>query len=489
MHLTTTDTWQPPVPGRAPAGAPVPARFVSRDLLSSFCKDFRSIAGATLLTFCATCGVVLVLKPHYVADATLLVLLSPDYASRQVAGMAPGSGEMLDRDAFLKSELDILTSRSLEETAVSRIGADTLYPGISDPSWLERARQALFGGPAPDPQAAATGKFALNFDAAADKTGNILNVSFRNRDPAVAANAVNTMIALYLEKRHELYSDVQSQALAQQAADLRRQLESAEQALSDFKAKSGILNYATQRDLLLHQRDDLTRDLQAGDSAAAQASESRAAAEAQLNHTTPDVVTQDEVDTRRQAELAAVGAQITGSTVRHGRNTVYESLNLDRARAAISLQAAHARHDADVQQLAEVQDRLVKLEASGVELDRLERARATLDASYQTVAKALADRQLVEDVDAKKASNVRIIQAAEPPAKPTNTRLVVFAAGVLLSLFMGALVAVLSNLFRRGYIAPETLERRLGVPVLASIPDLGGVDRDYGRLSNYGPAD
>jgi capsular polysaccharide biosynthesis protein len=62
----------------------------------------------------------------------------------------------------------------------------------------------------------------------------------------------------------------------------------------------------------------------------------------------------------------------------------------------------------------------------------------------------------------------------------------VLAAGVMLSIFMGALVAVLSNLLRRGYISPETLERRLGIPVLASIPDLGGVDRRFGGVVSYG---
>jgi hypothetical protein len=38
-------------------------------------------------------------------------------------------------------------------------------------------------------------------------------------------------------------------------------------------------------------------------------------------------------------------------------------------------------------------------------------------------------------------------------------------------------------------MSPETLERRLGVPVLASIPDLAALDRSYGRMSHFGPAD
>jgi uncharacterized protein involved in exopolysaccharide biosynthesis len=157
MQLTTTDHWQPPVPSRTPAGAPQPQRFVSRDLLSSFCKDFRRIALAAGVTFAIAGTVAVLLPPRYVSEATLLVLLSPDYAARQIAGSNPGSGEMLDRDAFLKSELEILTSRSLEAAAVNKIGAETLYPSLFRPSWLSRAKHAVLGGPVADPKAQAVG--------------------------------------------------------------------------------------------------------------------------------------------------------------------------------------------------------------------------------------------------------------------------------------------------------------------------------------------
>jgi capsular polysaccharide biosynthesis protein len=62
----------------------------------------------------------------------------------------------------------------------------------------------------------------------------------------------------------------------------------------------------------------------------------------------------------------------------------------------------------------------------------------------------------------------------------------VIGAGALASLVIGVTVALLSHLFRRGYLSPEALERRLGVPVLASIPDLSRLDRSFDRLSDYG---
>lgn len=92
--------------------------------------------------------------------------------------------------------------------------------------------------------------------------------------------------------------------------------------------------------------------------------------------------------------------------------------------------------------------------------------------SPRAVAKAFDDRALQENVMARKAANVRVIQQAETPVAPTNLRLMIFAAGALLSLFAGVLAAVLSNAFGRGYISPEAIDHGLGLPVLVAVPVL-----------------
>jgi capsular polysaccharide biosynthesis protein len=79
---------------------------------------------------------------------------------------------------------------------------------------------------------------------------------------------------------------------------------------------------------------------------------------------------------------------------------------------------------------------------------------------------------LQELVSAKKAANVRVIQPAEIPVNADNLRMVVLAAGMMLCLFVGLAAAMLSEVFRRGYISSEKLERELGMPVLANVPVL-----------------
>jgi capsular polysaccharide biosynthesis protein len=83
--------------------------------------------------------------------------------------------------------------------------------------------------------------------------------------------------------------------------------------------------------------------------------------------------------------------------------------------------------------------------------------------------KTLHERQMVEDVGAKRATNVRVIETASAPLKPAPIRLVIVAAGLMLAVIVALLTAFLSEFLRRGYISAERLERDLGIPVLVSV--------------------
>jgi capsular polysaccharide biosynthesis protein len=101
--------------------------------------------------------------------------------------------------------------------------------------------------------------------------------------------------------------------------------------------------------------------------------------------------------------------------------------------------------------------------------------------------KALDERMFQEDVMAKKTSNVRVIQPAEVPVAPNNLRMMIIGAGAALSLFAGVAAAFLSEVLRRGYLTPETLEHRVRVPVLVSVPKLPSPPRPITAIASAGP--
>ena len=55
----------------------------------------------------------------------------------------------------------------------------------------------ILGGGAIDPAKQAVERFDAALDVEASKDANVITVSFRNRDPVVAAETVNTLIVLY----------------------------------------------------------------------------------------------------------------------------------------------------------------------------------------------------------------------------------------------------------------------------------------------------
>ena len=237
---------------------------------------------------------------------------------------------------------------------------------------------------------------------------------------------------------------------------LRGELDQAGHAYADFKEKNKISDYSTQRQYLLRQQSDTSQDLQQADRDVAQATQRVAVLQRDFDKLPKDIVQYRDSPT----------------VLPRGRPVVLDTLEVDRSRAEQDLQAAKARHDTDVAQLAKLDDQLKSLDQKEFELERLDGRRKLVDENFRSVAKAFDDRALQENVMAKKTANVRVIQDAETPVAPTNLRLMIFAAGVLLSLFAGVLAAVLSNAFRRGYISPEAIEHGLGLPVLVSVPVL-----------------
>jgi uncharacterized protein involved in exopolysaccharide biosynthesis len=449
-----------------------PQGSVLRAIFNGVFKDIRRI----LLSMAAVLAIALIsaltAKPSYVASSTLLVLLSSEYSPRAAGDDAKSAAIVLERDAVLKNEVEILTSATLEKETLRRIGVGVVYPdSLKPPGILAQLTKEIgnrvaslfekFGSHKAqprviDPLDLAGAKFAKDLTATPDKAGNIITVNFQNRDPVVAADVLNAQINAYLAKRQELLRDSQTTVLAAQAEALRKELDQAGHDYADFKATNNISDYSTQRQLLLRQQSDTAQDLQQADRDIAQATQRVAVLQQDYDKLPKDTVQYRDIPT----------------VLPRGRPVVLDSMVLDRSRAQQDLQAARARRETDVAQLAKLDDQIRKMDQKEFELQRLDGRRKLIDENFRSVVKALDDRSLQENVMAKKTTNVRVIQEAEAPIAPTNLRLMISVAGVLLSLFAGVATAALSNAFRRGFISPEPLEHSLGLPVLVSVPVL-----------------
>jgi uncharacterized protein involved in exopolysaccharide biosynthesis len=463
-----------------------------------------------------------VVVPTYTAQASLLVLLSPEYAYHAEAGSDEIINGALQQDSILNSEVQILTSPAIEEASIRQIGLDKLYPGAGTGikqrlENLAAAAARLVGFPMPatdpgiDPVKRAVGRFGKKLSATADKTASVIQVSFAHKNPDVAAAVVNAVIANYLSQRQKIYLDLQSNVVAQQAEGLRQKLDQASQAITEFQAANGISDFDAQMAILLRRQDDLTQDLFNTDSTIAEAGSRLTAIDQQLKSTPSDIVlgSQNEADLRTstlrsnlanmrqqeatleqnyvetaqpvveikreieqlQAELDRANQDQNPSSVQRGRNSVYDALALDRAHTTETVDGAQGRRTQLAAQLDATKTAIADLQKKRQTLEELRRQKDILEQNYATTTKTLSDRQMIESIDAKKAANVRVIQPAEIPINPAPIRMLLLVAAPFLSIFLGFMTALLSDVFRKGYLSSETIERNLGLPVIASISD------------------
>ncbi|HVJ42140.1 MAG TPA: Wzz/FepE/Etk N-terminal domain-containing protein [Dongiaceae bacterium] len=482
-----------------------------RELLNSAFKDARRIVLAIAFVLLAAIAAAAIKTPLYTAHATLLVLLSPEYAARPDAGSAASANMALERDAILNSEISILTSTSLAKDVVRQVGLARLYPKIAQgPGLLRQVLNKVLGRTdTVDPVDLAADQFSRDLAATPDKSGSTIDIAFRHQDNAVAAAVVNDLVAAYQRKRQDIYADVQSDLVAGKAAQARQDLESKSAELAAYQSETGVSDFPTQLDILLRQQGDLQRQIQQTDTDIADASERLKIAQSQLTTTPAEIVQYADSDTDRriqdardtlntlkqreydlrqtytdksdkvitvqkqiaamQDELAKLQQSAQPSAVRKGRNDVYSTIELDRVKAESSIAAAQQQRLQLQSQLAAVSASVGQLYGKKARLDDLTRQKTLAEQAYSTAMKTLSERQMVEDVGAKRATNVRVIEAAEPPLKPAPIRLVILAGGLILSLIVGFLTAFLSDFLRRSYISSERLEKSLGIPVLVTV--------------------
>lgn len=486
-----------------------------RELLTSAFKDSRRILMLMSLTIAVTIISAMVVVPTYTAGSTLLVLLSPEYAYRPEAGSEAFVNIALERDAILNSEISILTSVPMKKEVISKIGIAKIYPDLVGSGDILRSLKAsLLAVLEQEPQEpdlvdAAVTQFSQDLIAFADKSGSTIEVGFRNKDPKIAAEVVNMLVQTYLAKRQGIYSDVQSDLVQKQADKLRVDLDRASADLNAYQTRSGIADFTTQLDILLRQQGDLQRTLQQNETAIVDATERLAIAKAQLAKTPAQIVQysdnesdrrvqvardslaelkQREADLRQtytdnsdkvvgiRSQIKAMETQIHDlqsngqpSAVRRGLNDVYATLDLDRLRAESALAAANRQEVAIKAQLQNTNSNIENLYEKKAGLEERQRQKALLEQNYANVIKTLDERKMQESVEAKKTANVRIVQAAEVPTKPAPIRLVILVGGLIISLLIALVTAFLSDIFRRGFISAERIERSLGIRVLASV--------------------
>jgi len=501
MTVAATDS-----PAVRPTGYPA---FTLRDLLTAVFFHRRAMIIAFLVPTILGLLAAFATKTTYVAEARLLVLLGAEYIYRPEVGEA-GSGIALDRNQFIQAEIEILSSEPLRVDTLTAVGLKRVYPDqkADDKATDQKAAEASAFSAAAD-------RMKRDLTITSVPQSNVLELSFRHADPAIAAEVLNKMIEIYLERRREVFQKSNSSAAADQGEQFAARLRKTEADLTDFTAAHGITNFDEQVTLLLRQQADLATDQR-------QAEQRVSTIVAQIEALRRQAVTvpesiplyaengrsqQTEGLTLRLIDLenqrrALVGkyqddfplvrdldTQIAGvrsaladtaprqSTLqRSGRNPTYQEITTERLSLQSELDGLQARRLRLTADATAIQARLDELNRLGLRLRDMQRNRGVLEETYRTFSLKAAETRLADDLERGRVANVRIVQPAVAPQQGSSPGTIIAAAGFVLGILAAFVVVVLLTALQQVFVTIRDAETNLDLPVLLAVA-LGGNQR------------
>ena len=425
----------------------------ARDVAQALFRHRRKLAASMALCLAVGGAAAVLIPPRWRAEATLMVDASRSDGPWALAAM--------------------LESRDLHAQVLSRLGA-TLYPHLAAPARAER--------------------FARDLSVQRAEGASLVRLSFDAPDGELATRTLNAVLDRLGEKNRAVFAPSDS------SGELARRATEARDALAAFRKRTGITDGTADKPAMQRRMGELENELAAIDAEAGALTDRLTLLKSRLAATPPTIEIASESERSRVAENARAklfelqsreaemlgkyqDTSVTVQTLRaekrkvedllakletatqnkvtSGTNPVYQDLEKEVFRTEAALSSARARLKAGQRQRAELDRRLDQLTASERQLAELEQAAnaadARLAAERGTVGAAIAGIGVVESAT-----------AGSRPVGPTPlaTMGIAAAAGLLL----GLLMAILAQRFSSRIATPADVERRLGLPVLTTIP-------------------
>jgi len=222
--------------------------------------DRLIIIGMTLLCGLIAFALVSQVTPRYRSMAQVLL----DPRERPVMGSEQAQPDVKLNDEVLASEISILQSNVLLKGVIDRIDAEhpgslsAIDPAAAGPGLVQRAREAVFGPPEADPEAAAQAEdarrerlvWAIRKSLQIWREGDayVIAIQAETVDPVLSeilASAVtDEYFAQQLESRRTSSAEA-AKWIEQRVDELRHQVETAEDAVEDYRSKSVSANGAS----------------------------------------------------------------------------------------------------------------------------------------------------------------------------------------------------------------------------------------------------
>lgn len=402
-----------------------------------------------------------------------------------------GAGNYWDNHEYYETQYKIITSSRVALAVVAQLGLN------HDAAFLMNAPPGVVLPPANASEEAAAQAVRGRIRVEPVKDSRLATVKLEDADPDRAQRVLAAVVDMYISMNLEdaLASTSQSADwLRNQLEVLKKELESSEMALHEYKEKKNILSLA-----LDDQSNMLREEMK------------------QLNDTLTGVRTKREEISARRAELAKVksdspsnlpASELLQSSVLQAMRRSYEDAVRDRdgllgsgkGKNHPDVLAAQGRIDATREALlSEVRNiqgaldgdlNVIKRQEAGlaglfegarkeafelnlleIEYNRLHRSKDNNEKLYSLVLERTKEADLSRML---RVNNIRLIDAATRPGGPVRPQVPLnIGTGMFVGVLLGIVAAMGRAMLDRSVKTPEDVEREIGISFLGLLPEIG----------------
>lgn len=492
--MSTADAWTHTAPGSAykPGGWSARPRYAPIDFVTLLWRERLLMLGIFLAIFAIGLAAAFTMKKEYTAYSSILVKLGQEYVYQPRAGDA-GRGAVPESDAVIASEVEILGAGELKQRVIRRIGITTLYPDLKPGNTAASETEAM---------GKAVRAFEQSFEIGTAADVPAIKLSFKHKDPQMAARALNTLMDEYLLYRRSILMESSAPALEMQRKSLQEQLATTDadyqtfltfNNIGDFEAEKASLGQVQAQleqqrytiELSLRERQGrlgaLNAQLPAIPAEAAvyrdlnlKASESRddlmrKRAELLSRYTPDSKPVQDISEQIAELERSLANVPAPGDAARRiGPNPVYQTLQTDKIQMTSEVAALRQSLSAVTQQLAEVTERQLRLARLEPKFQSFARDRDILQTNVRDFTAREQESLAAQAIAENGADNIRIVGRATAPIQGASNKKIVAILAVLFAGFTALCAGLLAMFLRTDLATASSAGRTLDLPVLGS---------------------
>jgi len=418
------------------------------------------------------------IKRDYIADGRLLVLLGSDYVYNPVTGSGNvGSPLTITPDQVVLTEIGIIKNSDIMDQVISQMISSPTNGGVGIEIFAPELAEKWAKAGTPDRVARRNDLIKLvdkSYAVIPVPKSSIVDLVYKHPDGEVAVKTLDALMTEYENFRKEKFVNAKTPQVEKRRIDTEEQLAAIEAKIQRTLNKNGISDFDSERTGVQTRAEALRAQLNIIKGGLAAAEAALAASEDQLRGLpqTIDLYVDDRASQRlaqaelekrqllakylptsrpvraKEVEIQELNAQINsnGGKPRGGRrvgpNPVYQALLTQRNTYQANADSLREQEIALENQLTAVNAKVKRMRQLGPVYTNLVREKTIIEARLEGL-QARETEALVNEKQIESSDNIKFITRPSIPRKGRNMKKIMFAGGVMASLFSVLMLALL----------------------------------------------